>query len=253
MGRMTGKVALVTGAASRIGLGFASARRLAEEGAAVILTDIDEAGVRAASEEIAASGARALGLRQDVADPARWRAVVDRSVDAFGTLDVLVNNAGICIKAPILDLSAEDFRKQLDINLTGTFLGAQAAIRAFRAHGRGGSIINISSVAGLVGVAMLQGYNASKGGVRLMTKSIALECAAENIRCNSIHPGKILTDMLEAAGRRLADPGLLVEDVPMKRLGEPLDIAQCVLFLASDEAKYITGAEFTVDGGLTAQ
>lgn len=253
MARVEGKVALVTGAASRKGLGFAAAKRLSEEGAAVVLTDLDETSLKGATAELVAGGARAIAVRQDVVEPSDWKAAVDLALTTFGSLDVLVNNAGICFKAPILDVAPEDFRRQIDVNLTGTFLGAQEAIRAFRGHGQGGSIINISSVAGLVGVPNLQAYTASKGGVRLLTKSIALECAAEGIRCNSVHPGKIMTDMLEGARRRLEDPSQLAGDVPMRRVGEPVDIANCILFLASDEAKYITGAEFTVDGGLTAQ
>lgn len=251
VGRVMGKVAIVTGAGSTRGLGFATARRLAEEGAAVVLTDIE--GAEETAGRITAQGGQAIAVRHDVTDERGWQEVIAATEAAFGRTDVLVNNAGITMTAPLPETSAADFRRVIEINLTGTFLGARAAVEAIRRHGEGGAIVNISSVAGLVGYAMLSGYNASKGGVRLLTKSIALECAAEGIRCNSVHPGKIWTGMLEEAATVLATPDTLAADIPLGRLGETLDIANAVLFLASDEARYITGTEVVVDGGLTAQ
>lgn len=253
MARVAGKVALITGAGSLQGLGYAIAVRLSEEGAAVVLTDVDEAAVQDAARQIAEQGGRAFAMGQDVTDEARWQQVAAATVERFGGLDILVNNAGIVQSAPLDEMTADSFRRQVDINLTGTFLGAQAVVRVFLTQGRGGAIVNLSSVAGLVGHPRLAAYNASKGGVRLLSKSIALEYADRGIRCNSVHPGKILTGMLQRSPSATSAPDQLAQDVPMKRVGEPRDIANCVLFLASDEATYITGAEFAVDGGLTAQ
>lgn len=253
MGRVAGKVAIVTGAAAPNGLGFATARRLAEEGAAVILTDLDGPRVTASAATIADDGdaRRAIGMAHDVAVAEDWARVVAATLDAFGRIDILVNNAGIVLKGLIADMPVDIFRKQLDVNLTGTFLGIQAVMPAMRAGGRGGSIINISSIAGLIGYAGLPGYNASKGGVRLLTKSAAMEGAEAGIRCNSVHPGKIVTDMTRPSREALGEA--VVDDVPMRRLGEPVDIANCVLFLASEEAGFVTGAELVADGGATAQ
>ena len=251
MGRVAGKVALVTGAGSEGGLGAATALRLAEEGAKVYLTDVDEAGVQARAAEI---GRGTVGLRQDVTVPAEWTALVDRIVAEAGGLDILVNNAGIAVLRMIEDLTAEEYLRQMDINMTSGFYGMKTGVAAMRKAGRGGSIINMSSVAGLVGIPGVSGYAASKAGLRLFGKGIAMETAKDGIRVNSVHPGMILTGMQTVALKDNPEQfEILTKGIPMGKMGDPSDIANCVLFLASDEARYITGAEFVVDGGLTAQ
>jgi NAD(P)-dependent dehydrogenase (short-subunit alcohol dehydrogenase family) len=254
MTRVAGKVALVTGAASNPGLGRATALTLAREGARLVVTDIDEPGVEACAEAIRKAGGEALALRHDVTREADWQAVVARTLDAFGRLDVLVNNAGIAVLKTLEDMTLAEWNRQLEVNLTSVFLGCKHAVPALRRSG-GGSIVNLSSVAGLVGLQTCVAYGASKGGVRIATKSIALEVAPHGIRCNSVHPGFIWTNM-QAQATGMRDPSKLTlgrDRVPLARLGEAQDIADCVLYLASDESKYVTGAEFTVDGGMTAQ
>lgn len=254
MGRVSGKVAIVTGAASEGGLGFATARALAREGAKVVLTDIDEAEVLKRAEELRAAGAEALAMRQDVTVEAEWDQVIARTVEAFGPLDILVNNAGIAILKWMDAMTLADFDRQIRVNLTSVYLGTHAALRVMRAQGKGGVITNLSSIAGQVGVPGASAYAASKGGVRLFTKAVAMEAARDNIRCNSVHPGVIWTDMQKVAIRDNPEQyDILNASIPLGRMGEPDDIANMILFLSSDEAKYITGAEFTVDGGLTAQ
>ena len=253
MGRLQDKVAIVTGAASEQGLGAAIARRFAEEGAKVVVTDIEERGVQACAAGIVARGGQAIAWRQDATDEEEWTRTIERTLATWGRLDVLVNNAGIAVLKPIEEFTLADYERQMRVNMTSVFLGTRAALPAMR-RGGGGSIVNMSSVAGLVGVPGVSVYAASKAGVKLFSKSVALECAKERIRCNSVHPGLIDTDMQRVALRD--NPGqyeVLNASVPMGYMGEPLDIANCVLFLASDEAKYITGAEFVVDGGLIAQ
>lgn len=254
MARLDGKVAIVTGAASNPGLGYVTATTLAREGAKLVVTDLDAAGAEACAAEIRGAGGEALAMPQDVTDEARWQEVIAETVAAFGRLDVLVNNAGVAILAPIEKLSLPQWHMQIEVNLTSVFLGCKYAIPAMRAAG-GGSIVNLSSVAGLVGISTCTAYGASKGGVRLLTKSVAVEAAKDNIRCNSVHPGVIWTNMQAqatgAADASAVDAG--AARIPLGRLGEPQDIANCVLYLASDESGYVTGTEFTVDAGMTAQ
>ena len=251
---LEGKIALVTGAASAEGLGFAAARKLAERGAKLFLTDLNGDVVAARAADLTAEGHEARAMRQDVTDEGQWGAVVDAVVSAFGRLDILVNNAGIAVLKMMSEMTKADWDRQLRVNLDSVYLGCKAGIDQMRRQGEGGSIVNLSSVAGQIGVPGCAAYSASKGGVRLMSKSIALETARENIRVNSVHPGMIWTDMQKVA---IADNkeqfDLLTASIPMGRFGQPDDIGAMVAFLASDEAKYITGAEFTVDGGMTAQ
>lgn len=251
MGRLEGKIALVTGAGSDRGLGGATAVRFAEEGAFVYLTDVDAKGAEAVAETIRKAGGQAEAMGQDVTSEAGWDEVFSAIEKGHGRLDVLVNNAGIAILKPIAELSAADWQRQNQVNLDSVFYGTQRAVALMRKVGHGGSIINLSSIAGLLGVPMCGAYAAAKGGVRSFSKVIAMECAAENIRCNSVHPGMIETAMQDVA-RRDNPEGFkeIVAAIPMKRMGEPLDIANMNLFLASDESKYITGCEFTVDGGV---
>jgi len=255
MKRVQGKVALVTGAA--LGLGQAAAIMLAREGARVVLTDLrTEEGGRVA-EQIVAGGGEAMFLRQDVAEEQGWQNVI-RSVESrFGPLDVLVNNAGVALGANVEDTTLEQWRWLMGINLDGVFLGTRYAIAAMKS--RGGSIINVSSIEGLIGDPNLAAYNASKGGVRLLTKSAALHCAKAGykIRVNSIHPGYIATPMVDGYVAAQADPEATKAAIaglhPLGHIGEPNDIAYGVLYLASDESKFVTGSELVIDGGYTAQ
>lgn len=253
MGRMQDKVAIVTGAASNPGLGRAIAVTLAREGARVVVTDVDAAGAEDCARVIRDAGGDAVAIAHDVTREADWEAVMALAAKRYGRLDVVVNNAGIAVLKPIEQLTLADWNRQIEVNLTSVFLGCRYAMAAMRA--RGGSIVNISSVAGLVGLATCGAYGASKGGVRLLSKTVAIEGAPHNIRCNSVHPGVIWTNMqAQAVGTR--DPSRVPvgrERVPLGRVGAPEDIANCVLYLASDESSYVTGAEYTVDAGMTAQ
>lgn len=254
MGRVEGKVAVVTGAASNPGLGWTTAATLAREGAQLVVTDIDGAGAEACAAAIRAAGGKAVAAQQDVTREADWQRVIDLCTGSFGRLDVLVNNAGIAILKPIEALTLADWNRQLEVNLTSVFLGCRFAMAAMRATG-GGSIVNLSSVAGLVGIPTTGAYGAAKGGVRLLSKTVALEGAPHNIRCNSVHPGVIWTNM-QAQAMQQRDPERApteADRIPLGRMGTPEDIANCVLYLASDEAGYVTGAEFTVDAGMTAR
>lgn len=254
MGRVQDKVAIVTGAASNPGLGRTTAMTLAREGARVVVTDVDEAGVQDCAESIRREGGEALAIHHDVTREAEWQAVVTRTQEAFGRLDVLVNNAGIAVLDTLENLTLADWNRQIEVSLTSVFLGCKYAMPAMRRAG-GGSIVNLSSVAGLVGIPTCVAYGAAKGGVRIMSKSIALEGAPHDVRCNSVHPGVIWTNMqARATGARDASAVPVGRDrVPLGRVGEPRDVADCVLYLASDESKYVTGAEFTIDAGMTSQ
>lgn len=260
-GRVQGKVALVTGGASGIGRGCAET--LAAEGAAVILTDLqDEKGgeVVAAIEKV---GGRAEYLPHDVTDEAAWERVIGQVKARHGRLDILVNNAGIGIGGSILEMTLADWRRQTAVNLDGVFLGVKHAIPLMRVSGDGGSIVNMSSVAGLKGAAMLAGYCATKGGVRLFTKAVAMECAnaKDGVRVNSVHPGIIETPIWLSIVNP-ANPGANAPPdldamssmaVPLGVKGYPHDIANGVLWLASDESRYVTGAELVIDGGLSVR
>jgi NAD(P)-dependent dehydrogenase (short-subunit alcohol dehydrogenase family) len=249
--RLAGKVALVTGGAH--GMGASEAALLAKEGAKVMVGDVLEAEGREVVARIAGAGGQARFARVDVTSEADWRAVVAATEAAFGKLDVLVNNAGISggIDADIMSVSA--YERLMDVNARGVFLGMKHAIPAMQKAG-GGSIVNISSISGIVGQELIHmGYNASKGAVRAMTKSAAVQYAAEGIRVNSVHPG-FMPPMMTS--RATADPeqrARFLRAIPMKRAGEPHEVAYAVLFLASDEASYVTGAELVVDGGFIAR
>ncbi|WP_156841020.1 SDR family NAD(P)-dependent oxidoreductase [Novosphingobium aquimarinum] len=253
MGRLEGKIALVTGAGNARGLGAATAERFAQEGAFVYLTDIDLAGAEGVASKIRENGDMAEAHAHDVTSEGDWDTLFAQIRKGHGRLDILVNNAGIAILKPIADLTAADWERQNRINLDSVFYGTQRAVALMRQTGGGGSIINLSSMAGLVGVPACAAYGAAKGGVRTFSKVIAMECAAEGIRCNSVHPGMIETAMQDVARRDNPDGFKeIVAGIPMQRMGTPADIANMNLFLASDESSYITGAELVVDGGATA-
>lgn len=254
MARVESKVAIVSGAA--MGIGRAAALLLAKEGASVVVGDIDEAGGRNVVAEIEGQGGKARFIRLDVSKEEDWQAAMAVTLEAFGRLDIAVNNAGIAYNGTVESTSLEDWRHVQSINLDGVFLGTKYAIEAMRKHGGGGSIINLSSIEGLIGDPTLAAYNASKGGVRLFTKSSALHCARSGykIRVNSIHPGYIWTPMVKGlTAEDVAARQRLVDLHPVGHLGEPDDIAYGIIYLASDESKFMTGSELVIDGGYTAQ
>jgi NAD(P)-dependent dehydrogenase (short-subunit alcohol dehydrogenase family) len=252
MQRLLNKIVLITGAASRPGLGSSTAIKCASEGAKLVLTDIDEAGLAPTVKLAEEAGAEVLALRHDVTSEADWEAVVTQVKQRFDGLDVLVNNAGIAILRPLAEMTMDEYRKQMDVNMTSVFIGTQACLPLL-CERESSSIVNLSSVAGLVGLENVSAYCASKGGVRLFSKAIAIEYAGRGVRCNSIHPGIIWTNIQQAS---LKDNPAVFEQlnasIPLGRMGSAEDVANCVAFLASDEAGYVTGAELAIDGGLTA-
>jgi 3(or 17)beta-hydroxysteroid dehydrogenase len=252
MGRVDGKIALVTGGAS--GIGLAAADLLSDEGAKVVLTDRDDS----LSSSVAAALGRHASVRAlDVTDESQWIEVTDAIAAEFGRLDVLINSAGIALLKDIEATTLDEWRGLMAVNLDGTFLGCKHAVRVMKDRG-GGSIINMSSVAGLIGNGNLAAYSASKGAVRLLTKSVALHCARKgyNIRCNSVHPSFVETPMLRSMIALARDPEKMeincTNAAPLGRLAQPIEVARTILFLASDESSFTTGAELVVDGGLTA-
>lgn len=261
-----GKVALVTGGA--MGIGAACAATLAAHGARVIVADIAEREAQAVADAICRSGGVAGCMHLDVTQETDWRRVIDGTIDLHGGLDILVNNAGIAVVRTLLETTLDDWRRVHAVNLDGVFLGTKLAVDVMRPggrSGRGGSIVNLSSVGGLIGAEGLSAYCSTKGGVRLFTKSVAIEVgkAGWGIRVNSVHPGntdtpmfrKELKDMLESgmAGSEAEALQYYMNMQALPEIGQPRDVAAMVLFLASDAARFVTGAEFVVDGGLTAQ
>ncbi|MEP6347034.1 MAG: SDR family oxidoreductase, partial [Parasphingorhabdus sp.] len=248
MGRLKGKIAIVTGAGS--GLGKAISETFADEGAQVVLTDID---LDSATKVANAIGTQAIALQQDVVDEQRWDDIVQATIDAFGTPHILVNNAGLVLPGTIESCSLELFRKQTSVMLDGVFLGCRAAVNVMKANDQPSSIINLSSMAALQGYSPFIAYTAAKGGVRSMTKSVALHCKEQNypIRCNSLHPAGIDTPMVRqesvgAAGDATPATGI----IPLGGLGHPDDVAKLCVYLASDESRFMTAGEYPVDNGL---
>lgn len=246
MSNLNGKVALITGAAR--GQGAAEARLFAQRGAKVMLCDIRDDEGQAVAAEI---GANAAYLRLDVTSEASWQAAVKATVSKFGKLNVLVNNAGIVKVTALADCPLEEYMQVIQVNQIGVFLGMKTVAPAMKQAG-GGSIVNISSIDGLIGMTGGTAYCASKFAVRGMTKVAALELGKDGIRVNSIHPGGILTPMITGAGLDAQTAGEIFGRVPLQRIGQPEEIATLAAYLASDDASYSTGSEFIADGGLTA-
>jgi 3-oxoacyl-[acyl-carrier protein] reductase len=245
MGLLDGRAAVVTGGAQ--GIGLAIARRLGAEGAAVVVADVDEARSNAAAATIADAGGKAIGVACDVTVPEQVEALVERCATEFGSIDVMVNNAGITRDATMRKMSVEDFDAVIAVHLKGTWLGTKAASLAMRGQDSGGSIVNISSISGKVGNIGQTNYSAAKAGIVGLTKAAAKEVAHAGVRVNAIQPGLIKTAMTEAM-----PPEIFAEreeEVPMGRAGEPDEIAKTVLFLASDLSSYITGIVVEVAGG----
>ena len=250
MPRLEGKVAIISGAAR--GQGAVEARMFAEEGASVIIGDIlDEQG-RQTEAELQELGYNVTYVHLDVTDESNWQSAVQTAISTYGKLDILLNNAGILIRKNIEETTVEDWDRIFAVNSKGVFLGTKAAIPAMRENG-GGSIINISSTAGLVGSPNgSASYTATKGSVRLFTKSTAIQHAGDGIRCNSIHPGPIETDMIADTLNDPANMALRMQRLPLGRVGKPSEIAYGAIYLASDESSFVTGAELVIDGGTTA-
>jgi 3(or 17)beta-hydroxysteroid dehydrogenase len=252
MGRVEGKIAIITGAAS--GIGLASAKLLTREGAKVLLTDRDVAGGERAAAEIGATFQPLDVSRED-----QWIATIDFAIAQFGRLDILVNNAGVGVMKDIESTTLEEWRFVHAVNTEGVFLGCREGIRVMKRNQTGGSIINVSSIAGLVGDAALPAYCSSKAAVRLLSKSVALHCAQSGyrIRCNSVHPSFIATAMVDKMIAGAPDHEKmrmrLEKAAPLGHMGEPDDVAAMILYLASDESKFVTGTEMVVDGGATAR
>ncbi|MCH7787122.1 MAG: glucose 1-dehydrogenase [Chloroflexi bacterium] len=247
--RLEGKVALISGSAR--GMGAAEVRLFAQEGAKVVIADLLEDEGRKLEAEINDSGGKALFVRLDVTNESEWRGAIESAVRTFGKLDVLVNNAAIIRTERVLETTVQIWDDVMSVNAKGVFLGTKSAIPEMRKVG-GGSIVNISSGAGITGSQQNAAYHASKGAVRIFTKAAAIQYAKDNIRVNSVHPGPIETAMLSAARSEEAIRERLA-DTPLGRVGRPEEVAYGVLYLASDESSFVTGSELVIDGGRTAQ
>ncbi|WP_409346701.1 glucose 1-dehydrogenase [Paenibacillus sp. MBLB4367] len=249
MGRLHDKVAIITGAA--MGQGEAEARLFAREGAKVVATDMQTDQLERVVAEINAGGGQAIAVKHNVASDDDWKRVVEEAVAAFGKVEVLVNNAGISTDATLSTFTIENWSKVLDINLTGCVIGMKYVVPEMKKAG-GGSIVNISSIAGIVALNYTNGYTASKGALRAISKASAVELAQDRIRVNSVHPGIIVTPMIREAMESGAEQ-MFQAGTPIPRLGKPDDIAYGVLYLASDESSFVTGTELIIDGGWTAR
>jgi NAD(P)-dependent dehydrogenase (short-subunit alcohol dehydrogenase family) len=246
---VSGKTILLTGGAG--GLGSAMARLLAENGAAVLILDMDEEKGRALADELTADGARADFCGMDVTSEADWRRAIDHSLSWTGRVDVLINNAGINIRKPIEEMRFDEWQTMMAVNTGSVFLGCKYAIPVMRRQG-GGAIINTSSVCGLIGHRYTpEAYTATKGAVTLLTKSVAARYAKDGIRCNSIHPSTVYTPLIEALFKDPARRAERIGEVPLGRLASDMDVANAVLYLASDEASFLNGVALPIDGGVT--
>ncbi|MGE6258186.1 SDR family NAD(P)-dependent oxidoreductase [Heyndrickxia sporothermodurans] len=247
MGRLTGKVAIITGAA--LGMGAAEAKLFAKEGAKVVATDIMEDSLQEVVNEIKANGGEAIGLKHNVVSEDEWKHVISVAISHYGKVDVLVNNAGIASPKTMAQMEMDEWNKVMDINLNGCVLGMKYVIPEMQKAG-GGSLINISSIGGIVGMAGSSPYTAAKGALRSLSKSAAVEYGKDKIRVNSVHPGIIETPMTAESFKDALPYYQTFTQLPY--FGQPEDVAYGVLFLASDESRFITGAELVIDGGWTA-
>lgn len=257
MPRLIDKVAIITGAAS--GIGEADAQLFAKEGAKVVIADVDEAKGKKVAEDIKKNGGEVTFIKLDVRKENDWKNLMAAVIRKYGKLNILVNNAGVIVCKPLTKITLDEWNWLMDINCTGVFLGTKYAIEAMRNNGELCSIINRSSIAAMVGFGGMEAYAASKGAVRAFTKGAALSCTAAKytIRVNSVHPGEVCTPMMEKEAKEY---GLSLEEYSKQMaaghpigIGEPIDIAYLDLYLASDESKWVTGSEFTIDGGCTAK
>lgn len=254
-GRVEGRVAIVSGGGR--GLGAAICYRLAEEGAAIAVADIDLGSAQVIARDLVENGASARAYALDVTDEASWQALYLAVESDLGTPGIVVNNAGIAAPGSAEDTDFADWKRILAVNLDGVFLGTKHGIVAMKAHG--GSIVNISSIKGIAATSFSTAYDSSKGGVRIFTKTAALHCAEQkyNIRVNSVHPGWVRTEMVIEGMAKIENGDAVLDEIralhPLGRFAEPEEIAHAVLFLASDEASFVTGAELVIDGGYTAQ
>ena len=247
--RLKGTAAIISGGAG--GQGAAEARLFAQEGTKVVTGDVLEAEGTKTAAQIAEGGGDALGVRLDVTKEEDWKRVVDTAVKRFGKVDILVNNAGIVRMGNVEETTTKLWDEVMNVNAKGVFFGTKAVIPEMRKAG-GGSIVNISSVAGMVGGFGLAAYTSSKGAVRLLTKATAVQYGKAKIRCNSIHPGPIDTNMMDVARDNPAMMDAMMAQVPMGRIGQPEEVANCALFLASEDSSHMTGSELVVDGGMLA-
>ncbi|NQX67839.1 short-chain dehydrogenase [Paenibacillus ferrarius] len=247
MGRLSGKVAIITGAA--LGMGAAEAKLFAQEGAKVVGTDIKDAELQEVIREINENGGEAIGFKHNVASEEEWQQIVQETVNRFGKVDILVNNAGISSTKTIANIEMSEWNRVMDINLSGCVLGMKYVFPEMQKAGAG-SVINISSIGGIVGMAGSSPYTAAKGALRALSKSAAVEYAKQNIRVNSVHPGIIVTPMTEPSMKDAMPYYKTFTQLPY--FGKPEDVAYGVLFLASDESRFMTGSELVIDGGWTA-
>ncbi|MCR8641031.1 glucose 1-dehydrogenase [Paenibacillus sp. N1-5-1-14] len=247
MARLEGKVAIVTGAA--MGMGAEEAKLFAKEGAKVVATDVNEVALAQVIEEIKAAGGEAIGFKQNVVSDEEWQTIIAEAVKAYGKIDILVNNAGISSTRTIATFDLAEWNRVMDINLTGCVLGMKYVLPEMQKAG-GGSIINISSIGGLVGMAGTSAYTAAKGALRSLTKAAAVEYGKQSIRVNTVHPGIIVTPMTAPTMESALPYYKTFTQLPY--FGEPVDVAYGVLFLASDESRFMTGSELVIDGGWTA-
>lgn len=250
MGRVQGRVVFISGAAS--GMGRAHARVLAGEGAQVVITDRNEPALEAVRDELLASGAQVSALALDVTSEAAWQRAMDAAVAQYGRVDVLVNNAGVALGKTVQETTVQEWDHVMAVNARGVFLGCRTVVPAMVRAGRG-SIINVSSVYGIVGGALAGAYCASKGAVRLLTKAAAVDFAPLHIRVNSVHPGIVRTDMTDGLFQDTEVLKRFLAQQLQRRAAEPEEVSNVVLFLASDESSFVTGAEMVVDGGWLAR